>query len=88
MERENLLKKGSVINHLWLKKKKDNVKTLLSNITVSSLENLNSLDKILDIVLKIEKERNELMYGSPAKEEKLKEQINLFFELKREVENA
>ena len=38
-------------------------------------------------LLSIEKDRNEIAYGKTASEKLLNEKINLFLELKKEVEN-
>ena len=88
LEKLNISKPGSKINHLWLKKKKENAKKLISNQIICPIENVNNINEILDIAYKIEKERNELAYGKPVHEEVLKEKINLFLELKKRLENA
>lgn len=88
LERLDVLKKGYKVNHLWFKKKKENVKKLLSVIITCPIENLEKIDRLLDIIYEIEKDRNELAYGKQASEEKLKEKINLFLDLKKEIENG
>ncbi|OGJ19044.1 hypothetical protein A3K73_04455 [Candidatus Pacearchaeota archaeon RBG_13_36_9] len=85
LERLNVLKKGFKINHLWFKKKKENVKKLLSVILTCPIENLTGIDRLLDIIYELEKEGNELAYGEFVSEEKLREKINLFLELKKEA---
>jgi|SRR3989344_2734645 len=86
--KNNVLKSGAKINHLWLKKKKENVKKLITDQITCPIENLKKIDSILDRAYELEKERNELAYGKPVSENTLKEKINLFFELKKVVENA
>ena len=88
LKKRNILKPGAKINHLWLKKKKENVKKLISNQIICPIENLKEIGEILDICNKIEKERNEIAYGKSVSEEILKEKINLFFNLKKVIENA
>lgn len=88
LKKLNVLKSGAKINHLWLKKKKENVKKIIEKQIITPIENLKEIDKILDIAYKIEKERNELAYGKSVSETVLKNQINLFFELKRMAENV
>jgi len=88
LKKQNVLKSGAKINHLWLKKKKENVKKLISNQIVCPIENLKEIDEILDAAYKIEKERNEIAYGKLVSEKMLKEKINLFLNLKKVVENA
>jgi hypothetical protein len=87
LEKLEVLKKGYKINHLWFKKKKENVKKLMSLIISCPIGEVEKIDEILDIIYGIEKDRNELAYGKTASEETLKEKINLFLELKKEIEN-
>jgi len=84
---KNVLKKGAKINHRWFKKKRENAKNLISRHLISSIDNLDRIDSILDKTFDLENGRNEIAYGKPVSEDKLKEKINLFFELKKEVEN-
>lgn len=86
--RISVLKSGSRINHLWLKKKKDNVKKLIAKQITCPIEELKSLDGFLEVIFSLEKDRNNLAYGKVVSEDLLKEKINLFLELKRRVENA
>ena len=88
LKKSNVLKPGAKINHLWLKKKKENAKKLISNQITINIEELKEIDKILNIVYKIEKERNELAYGKIVSETILKNQINLFLDLKKIIENV
>jgi hypothetical protein len=86
LEEKNFLKQGAKINHQWLKKKKENAKKLLANQIICSVEEVDKLDKLLDISFRIETERNKLVYGPPVSEKILREQIDLFLKLKKEVE--
>ena len=88
LKKLNVFKPGAKINHLWLKKKTENVKKLISNLITCPIENLKELDNFLDIAFKIEKERNELAYGKRVQEDKLREKIDLFLNLKKRGENA
>ena len=82
-----VLKPGATINHLWLKKKKDNVKKLIINQITCPIENIKKIDKILDFAFELEKDRNTIAYGKPVSESTLKQKINIFLELKKEIEN-
>ena len=88
LKKKSLLKTGGKINHLWLKKKKENVKNLIDSQTISSVNSLENFDSILDKTYKIEKERNELAYGKSTSEKLLRELINIFLDIKKEVEHA
>lgn len=85
LEKINALKPGGKINHQWLKKKKDNAKKLIEKQIISPVENI-KIDLLLDIAYKLEEKRNQLAYGKRATEKELKEKINLFLDLKKEVE--
>lgn len=84
----NVLKPGAKINHLWLKKKKQNVKELISYQITCQINSIENIDKFLDIAYNLERERNELAYGKTVSESILREKINLFLSLKKEIENA
>ncbi len=86
LEENNILKPGSKINHLWLKKKKENVKKLISKQLTSEIDSLPGIDKILETIYEIENERNQMAYGKPVSESKLNEKINLFLDLKKGLE--
>lgn len=88
LKKKQVFKSGAKINHLWFKKKKENAKRFISNQITSQIESLPELDSFLDKIYEIEKDRNEMAYGKLISEEKLKEKINLFLNLKKEVENA
>jgi len=88
LDKLNVFKAGGKINHRWFKKKRENVKELISNQITSPIDSIEKINEILDIAYNIEKERNELAYGKPASEETLKDKINLFLDLKRRLENA
>ena len=87
LDKLNVLKPGAKINHLWLKKKKENAKKLISSQITSQIDSIENIDKILDAAFKIEGERNELVYGKKASEDILNKKINLFLDLKKELAN-
>lgn len=87
LDKLNVLKPGAKINHLWLKKKKENTKKLISSQITSQIDSIKNIDKILDAAFEIETERNELVYGKKVSEDILNKKINLFLDLKKELEN-
>ena len=84
--KKDILKSGAKINHLWFKKNPENVKKLISNQIVCPIEKVFNLDNLLEKTHKIEKERNELVYGRNVSEDFLRKQIKIFLDLKKEVE--
>ena len=78
----NIIKESSKINHIWFKRKKSTVLEYLEKQIISPLKDIENIDEIIEIIMKIEEKRDDLAYGSPATEEILQEKINLFFRLK------
>lgn len=87
LDKLGVLKPGAKINHLWLKKKRENAKKLISSQMISNADNIKNFDRILDAGFEIENERNEIAYGIKVSENVLNEKINLFLSLKKELEN-
>ena len=88
LKRMDVLKTGVKIDHRWLKKKKENAKELISNLITSPIENLKHFNEILDIAYKIENDRNKFIYGKKISDEDIRSYIDLFFKLKRRIEDA
>ncbi len=88
LKKSNVFKLGSKIDHRWLKRSKENVKKVISKYITCSIEELKNFDDILEIAYKIESSRNNFVYGKEISEEELRAYIDLFFELRRSVENA
>ena len=78
-----IIKEGSKINHLWFKRKKDKIIEQLQKQITSPINSVDDINKIIDLIIKLEEKRDDLAYGSPASEKILREKINLFFELKK-----
>ena len=81
--KNNVIKEGSIVNHLWFKRKKEKIINQLQNQLTSPIDSLNEINKILGIIIKIEEKRDDIAYGAPASEKILQEKINLFFELRK-----
>lgn len=79
----SIIKEGSKINHLWFKKRKKNVMNILQKQIVSPIDTIDEIDEIINIGIKIEEKRDDLVYGAPASEKILQEKINLFLELRK-----
>ena len=88
LDKLNVLKSGAKINHLWLKKKKENAEEVISRQVVSPIDSIRSFGRLLDLAYAIEKRKDEFAYGKPVSEKILREFIDVFLILKKEVENA
>lgn len=87
LDKKEILKSGAKINHQWLNKNLKNFKEIISNQIICPVEELTDLDALLEMCQEIEKKRNEIIYGTAVSEEVLRDLINLFFKLKKEIEN-
>jgi len=79
----DVIKEGSKINHLWFKKRKENVLEMIQNQIIPPVNSIKNIEKIIEIAIKIEEKRDDLVYGVPTREDILQEKINLFLDLRR-----
>ena len=79
----NIIKEGSIVNHLWFKRKKEKIVKQLQNQVTSPINTIKDINEILEIIIKIEEKRDDIAYGSPTTEKILQGKINLFFKLKK-----
>lgn len=84
--KNNVIKEGLKINHRWFKWKKEKLMNRLQEIITTPVSSLENIDKIIDLIIKLEEKRDDLAYGSPSSDKVLQEKINLFFELKELIE--
>ena len=87
LKEKGVLKPGAKINHQWLKKKKDNVLKILSERLITPIEKLPKLNAILDAAFKIEYKRNEFVYGVKTDDKILRDLIDIYLDVKKEIEN-
>ena len=84
----DIIKPGAQIKHNWFASNMDKVKIRLEAILTIKLSKIKNLDEVLILAKKIEEDRNDLVYGSPVKSDKiLRGKINLFLEIKRLIED-
>lgn len=82
----DIAKEGSSINHVLFKRKKERISEGLERQITSLINSIPKIDDIIQILIEIEKKRDDLAYGAPSTEKILQEKINLFFKLKEMVE--
>ena len=80
----HVMKPGASLKHEWFKLNEKNVKLRLSSAVTKKLDEIPNILEILSIAREIEKDRNELVYGAPLKDDKiLREKIDSFLEIKK-----
>ncbi len=87
LKKKNILKPGVKIDHRMLKKSKENIKKILSEKIVVEINDIKKIDFILDTAHFIESHRDNLAYGKKATEDLLKNLINKYLDVKKEIEN-
>ncbi len=88
LHRKKVIKPGGRLEHQWFKSKQKTIFDRISAQITTPINDLPSMNELVDIAMQIEKNRNDLVYGSPVKDELLlKQKINQFLELKKKVES-
>jgi|SRR3989344_2552230 len=87
LKKNGALKPGFKISHQLLKKKKENVLEILSDLLTVSFQKLDKLNIILDVAFRVENKRNELIYGSKVDDKILQNLIDDYLTIKKEIEN-
>ena len=82
----SLIKEGAKINHKWFKRNKETLLEHLQQQIISPINSVENINKIIDIAIKIEEKRDDLIYGASSSEKIIQNKINLFFELKEIIE--
>ena len=85
LHRINIIKEGAKIDHRWFKRKEERILEQLENQIIVSIDDVDKMKEIIEIISKIEEKRDDIAYGAPSTENLLQEKINLFFKLKKIV---
>jgi len=84
-----VIKPGAQIKHNWLVLGERNMKLKFSSVLATPYDKIPEINEIISLARDIEMDRNDILYGSPAiDDKKLKEKIDKFFEIKRIVEKT
>ncbi len=80
----NVMKPGASLKHEWFKLSEKNIRLRLSAVVTKKLDEIPRVLEILSIAREIEKDRNDLVYGAPLKDDKiLRDKIDDFLEIKK-----
>ncbi len=82
-----VIKSGSRIKHDWFRQAR--IKEKVEQQIIAPIDSIKNIDRILELAVAIEKNRDDLAYGSPLNDEKmLQEKIVQFFEIKQLTEDS
>src|SRR3989338_2397885 len=89
LHRLYVIKTGAFVKHEWFLMGDKNLKAKFSAILTQPYEEIENINEIASLARDIEGDRNELLYGSPIGDEnRLKEKIGSFLEIKKIVEKT
>ena len=89
LHRSNAIKPGSVVKHEWFASEERKLRVKMLGVLTKSMETIPSSSKVLSLAREIERNRNDIIYGSPLKtDSELREKIEYFLELKEEIEKT
>ncbi|PIU88133.1 hypothetical protein COS64_04655 [archaeon CG06_land_8_20_14_3_00_37_11] len=84
----DIIKPGAQIKHNWFAVSLEKIQIKLESILTRKLDKIKNLDELLVLARRIEEGRNDLVYGSPVKSDKiLREKINLFLKIRELIED-
>lgn len=76
--KKNLIDTGTKINHRWFKSKR----------VFEKLPDFENKQRIIDDIIKLELLCEDLSYGAPRAEERIKEAVELFTKIEEEIKNG
>jgi len=87
LHKQLVIKPGGKIEHQWFKSKKETINNKIEQQLIGPIDALGRMDALVRIAQSLERNRNDLTYGAPVKDEKLLlDRVNKFLELKKLVE--
>lgn len=89
LHKSRAIKPGSVIKHEFFKSEEKRLKVRLAGLMTKEISSLKNAERILRIAREIERNRDDIIYGAPLKNDSvLREKIDYFFELKKAVKES
>ncbi len=80
----HVIKPGAFLKHEWFKMSEKNARLRLSAVVTKKLDEIPNIAEILLLAKEIERDRNEIVYGAPLKnDEILRDKIDHFLEIKK-----
>ncbi len=87
--RLHIIKPGAQVKHEWFKMGDKNASFRLSAVLTKKLDEIPNILEIISVAREVEKDRNEIVYGAPLKDDAvLRSKISEFLEIKKLVEGV
>ena len=89
LHRLKVINPGAQIKHNWFAQGERNIRLKFAAILTKPYDRIPEIHEIISLARNIEMDRNDILYGSPlVDDEKLKEKIDCFLEIKKIVEKT
>ena len=89
LHKAHAIKPGASVKHEFFKSEERKIKLKLSGMLTKNISGLKNSNAILSIAREIERNRDDIIYGAPLKNDNvLREKIDYFFELRKAVREA
>ena len=89
LHRSKAIKPGASIKHDWFGSEERKLKVKMIGALTKNIESIDNSGKILALARYTERNRNDIIYGSPLTEDsELREKLETFFELKKTIEES
>ncbi len=83
------IKPGAIVKHEWFCAEDHRLRIRMAGILTKDITHLENASKILEIARTIERGRNDIVYGASLRNDSiLREKIDWFLELKKEIESV
>ena len=88
LHRQMVLKPGAAIKHEWFALGTQNLRLKLAAVITTDIDRVPGLSELMVLGQEVEKERNDMIYGSPLTDTRaLREKIDAYLKMKTVVEN-
>ncbi len=89
LHKEKAIKPGATVKHEWFGAEGRRIKLKMAGALTRDINTIQDSDKVLSLSREIERNRNDIIYGSPLPSDiVLKEKLEALLELKKAIENA
>ncbi len=89
LHKSGAIKPGSIIKHEIFKSEEKRLKVKLAGLLTKDIRILKNSGKILEFAREIERNRDDIIYGAPLRNDSiLREKLDYFFELKKAVKES